>query len=133
MADTVPRTLEPVNIDLLIGSDYFWNILGTEKVILPSGLYLVSSKIGYILTGKYTDPGHVEQNVSTCFVTSQVNCLVSSVNLFSSESSATQNSIIENFWRLETIGINDSPDVTDDDVALERFNNSICFQKVDIM
>ena len=32
MADTVPRTLEPVNIDFLIGSDYFWNILGTEKV-----------------------------------------------------------------------------------------------------
>ena len=129
MADTVPRTLEPVNIDLLIVSDYFWNILGTEKVILPSGLYLVSSKIGYILTGKYTDPGHVEQNVSNCFVTSQVNCLVSLVNLFSSESSATKNYIIENFWRLETIGINDSPNVTDDDVALEQFNNSICFQK----
>ena len=32
-------------LDLLIGSDYFWNILGTEKVTLPSGLYLVSSKI----------------------------------------------------------------------------------------
>ena len=129
MADTVPKTLEPVNIDLLIGSDYFWNILGTEKVILPSGLYLVSSKIGYILTGKYTDPGHVEQNVSTCFVTSQVNCLVTTVNLFSSENSITKNSSIEDFCRLETIGINDSPDLTDDDVALEQFNNSICFQK----
>ena len=45
IADTVPRTLESVNIDLLIGSDYFWNILGTEKITLPSGLYLVSSKI----------------------------------------------------------------------------------------
>ena len=31
MADTVPKTSEPVNIDLLIGSDYFWNILETES------------------------------------------------------------------------------------------------------
>ena len=52
-ADTIPKNSEPTNIDLLIGSDYFWNILGTEKVTLPSGLYLVSSKVGYILTGKY--------------------------------------------------------------------------------
>ena len=28
MADTVPKTLEPVNIDLLIESDYFWNRKG---------------------------------------------------------------------------------------------------------
>ena len=32
LADTVPKNSEPTNIDLLIGSDYFWNILGTEKV-----------------------------------------------------------------------------------------------------
>ena len=104
--------------------------MGGGGAIAPP-LFRCPCKIGYILIGKYynTDPGHVEQNVSTCFVTSQVNCLVSSVNLFSSESSVTKNSTIENFWRLETVGINDSPDVTDDDVALGRFNNSICFQK----
>ena len=34
MADTVPSNSEPSNVDLLIGSDYFWSILGTEKVIL---------------------------------------------------------------------------------------------------
>ena len=50
MADTVPKTSELANTDLLKGSDYFWNILGTKKVTLPSGLCLVSSKI---LKGKY--------------------------------------------------------------------------------
>ena len=131
MADTVPETSEPVNIDLLIGSDYFWNILGTEKVTLPSGLYLVSSKIGYILTGRYSHPGHMgcHQNVSTCFVMTQVNHTVSEVSLFSSsDSSITKSPSIEDLWRLETIGITDLPDLTDDDVALEQFNNSICFE-----
>ena len=47
MANTVPKNLEPTNIDLLIGSDYFCNILSTETVTLLSGLYLVSSKVGY--------------------------------------------------------------------------------------
>ena len=100
MADTVPKTSEPVNIDLLMGSGYFWNILETEKVTLPSGLYLVSSKIGYILTGKYSDPGHMNchQNVSTCFVMTQVNHTVSEVSLFfSSDSSITKSPSIEDF------------------------------------
>ena len=52
MADTVPKDTEPVNVDLLIGSDYFWTIVGTERLTLPSGLFLISSKIGYILTGR---------------------------------------------------------------------------------
>ena len=56
LADSIPDSLEPNTVDLLIGSDYFWSIVGTEKIVLPSGLFLISSKIGYILTGSYLDP-----------------------------------------------------------------------------
>ena len=38
-----------------IGSGYFWTIVGTEKLVIPSGLSLIPSKIGYILTGRYND------------------------------------------------------------------------------
>ena len=55
LADTIPGDSETDSIDLLIGSDYFWTIVGLEKLTLPSGLHLVSCKIGYILTGKYMD------------------------------------------------------------------------------
>ena len=44
LADTIPRDSETDSIDLLIGSDYFWTIVGLEKLTLPSGLHLVSSK-----------------------------------------------------------------------------------------
>ena len=55
--------------------------------------------------------------------------MVSEVSLFSSsDSSITKNSNIEDFWRLETIGINDLPDSTDDNIALEQLNSSICFK-----
>ena len=131
MADTFPSNSEPSNADLLIGSDYFWSILGTEKVILPSGLYLISSKIGYILTGKYSDPDHMscKSHISTCFVMTQVNHTLSEVSLFSSsDDTITKSPNIEDFWRLETIGIGDSLDQLDDDRALEQFNSSVCFE-----
>ena len=35
LADSIPNTLESVAIDLLIGLDYFWNIIGGNKVMLP--------------------------------------------------------------------------------------------------
>ena len=131
MADPVPSTSEPSNVDLLIGFDYFWSILETEKLILPSGLYLISSKIGYILTRKYSDPDHAscKSHISTCFVMTQVNHTLSEVSLFSSsDDTITKSPNIEDFWRLETIGIGDSLDQTDDDRALEQFNISVCFE-----
>ena len=66
------------------------------------------------------------QTVSTCFVMTQVNHVAPEVSLFSSsDSSMTKNPSVEDFWRLETI---DLPDLTNDDTALEQFDNSICFE-----
>ena len=53
MADCLPNTLENTTIDLLIGSDYFWDIIESDKVTLPSGMFLLPSKFGYIVTGKF--------------------------------------------------------------------------------
>ena len=122
LADTIPGDSETDSIDLLIGSDYFWTTVDLEKLTLPSGLHLVSSKIGYILIGKYMDADNdkssSQQQVSSCFVMTQVNCTVPEMNLLSSsDTSVTKNPNIEDFWSLETIGITDSLDVTDDDKA----------------
>ena len=48
MADCLPNTLENTMIDLLIGSDYFWDIIESDKVTLPSGMFLLPSKFGYM-------------------------------------------------------------------------------------
>ena len=52
LADKVPETGSTSRVDILVGSDYFWEILEGGRIILPSGLLLLSSKLGYILTGK---------------------------------------------------------------------------------
>ena len=55
--------------------------------------------------------------------------MTSEESLFSSsDDSVIRNPNIEDFWRLETIGISDLSVLTDDDKALEQFNNSIIFE-----
>ena len=38
------------NVDILLGSDYFWRIVDGGRIVLPSGLLLISSKLGYVHT-----------------------------------------------------------------------------------
>ena len=37
MANPIPHTLETMAIDLLVSSDYFWDVVGGDKIMLPSG------------------------------------------------------------------------------------------------
>ena len=108
--------------------------MGTDKMVLPSGLFLVSSKIGYILAESYLDPMNEQQKndqqlVTSCSVITQVNQVVKVLNLFSSsDESLTKTPNLEDFWALETIGIGDPLVLTDDDKALKQFNKSLCFK-----
>jgi len=84
LADSIPSSgrIESSTVDLLIGSDYFWSIVGAEKIVLLSGLFLISSKMDYILTGSHLDPtsSQKEMAVSSCLVMTQVNCVVPAMN-----------------------------------------------------
>jgi len=55
LADSIPSTFESIAIDLLIESDFFWDIFGGNKVMLPSGMFILPSKFVYIITGKCPD------------------------------------------------------------------------------
>ena len=114
MADCLPDTLENTTIDLLIGSDYFWEIIGNDKVILPSGMFLIPSKFGYIVTGKFPDDKQCLCNcVHTLMVTAKAG-------------QATYDP--ENLWCLEAISINDPMVVETDEEALRKFNETIRFK-----
>ena len=110
LADSIPSQSGLSNVDILLGSDYFWNIIDCERIILPSGLLLISSKLGYILTGKYSDP--TEERYKGIDVTS---CLVMSQD----------ESCLSKIWDLDMIGIYDPVYVGEDDKALEHFNNTV--------
>ena len=69
LADSIPVQPDLASIDILLGSDYFCNIIERERIVLPSGL-LLFSKLGYILTGRYLDPTKGDIDDNTCLVMS---------------------------------------------------------------
>ena len=46
LADMIPVKKECCNIDLLVGNDYYGDIVSTKRIILSDGLYLFGSKFG---------------------------------------------------------------------------------------
>ncbi len=115
-AESAPFCEESFVPDILLGLDYFWDLIDPDgKQQLPSGLYLLKSKLGLILGGRYNHPGvHVNASHAHTIFLSGVQ-----------SNQPTPN--VEEFWSLETIGIMDSPSVTDDDKALDQFNSTIQF------
>jgi len=53
LADLIPHTQVTSAVDLLIGgSDYFGDIVGGDKVTIPSGMFMLPSRFVYIVTGR---------------------------------------------------------------------------------
>ena len=82
---------ESFEIDLLIGADYFWDIIG-NKVVRGPGLTAVESKLGYLLSG----PSGTSDVATMNTMTNKV--------MVSSEDIETK---LTDYWALETIGIKD--------------------------
>ena len=52
LADTLPVKEENVTVDVLVGNDYYWDLVEPHKIELSSGLYMVESKLGWMLNGR---------------------------------------------------------------------------------
>ena len=71
LADSLPGSDgDLAGVDILLGSDYVWNLLTMQTIPLPSGLILLSSKLGYILAGR----------PSSAVVSSSVSAVASTVH-----------------------------------------------------
>ena len=50
-----------MEVNLLVGSDYFWDMSG-DRITLPSGMYMLPSKFGYVVTGRCPEVDNVRHN-----------------------------------------------------------------------
>ncbi|CAG2200378.1 unnamed protein product [Mytilus edulis] len=66
LADTLPTENEKTTIELLIGNDYYLDIILPEKIEIQPGLYLLGSKFGWIITGRTSEKsdGFEEPSIS---------------------------------------------------------------------
>ena len=131
LADNIPIEAELSTVDILIGSEFFWSIVGGNKMTLPPCMFMLSFKFGYIVTSKCSNSNnycsvHNSSGYHTLFVSADVKqdlyCLTDTHGMGKPS--------LENLWSLEAIGIKDplSPDYDDDEV-LHKFCESIKFNK----
>ena len=52
LADTIVTSAEVFQVDMLVGNDYYFDLLQPRKVDLGNGLYMFQSKLGWIFGGK---------------------------------------------------------------------------------
>ncbi len=124
VASDIPFTAKDFMPDILIGNDYFWDIVQMSRKTLPSGLHLISSKLGLLLGGRAQFDGTEDNSSSGSYP-----IFVSSIHNADSYSQNYNawNAVPEALWQLETTGIRDSS--SDEDAkAWQQFQNSVEFE-----
>lgn len=102
-------------VDLLIGQDYYWDLMKTEIKRISDSLVIQDSVFGWVLSGSISSKGPVASEALQM--------------LSMSDLSDDQ---VRKFWDLESIGITpESKDPLVDDVVLKEFNSNIKLVEVD--
>ena len=115
-ADDLPTERETSIVELLIGNDYYLDIILPQKMEVQPGLYMLDSKLGWILSGRTSEI--VERTTEpSMLLLRQGKRIENETFLTSLDKSLPTKPNIEDFWRLESVGINDSPVESDNEVA----------------
>lgn len=117
LADCYLTTRDTQPFDILIGNDYYLNFLRDGKVHVGDGLYLLNTLFGYVLSGKLrldsTGCSQIMDNTSL---------------LIQVDSQAKHQHDVSLFWSLDTLGIKEDCRITDDDIALQNFDNTLQYK-----
>ncbi|XP_056016812.1 uncharacterized protein LOC130053511 [Ostrea edulis] len=123
MSDTIPTTFEDSRVDILIGNDYYLDIISSEKIGVQEGLYLLGSKLGWIITGRTHSSNEKRKEHQMMIANGLLS--ITECCLRSSERRLPVKPLLEDFWNLETIGIKVSPYTSDDEEALRNVNSTL--------
>lgn len=104
------------NPELIIGADYYWDIINGSKHKLPSGFWMLESSVGPLLSGK---------GLRSYSSQSKSDDAEFSYSIGETHTNESAEGAIKQLWELETLGIKDDPSVNEDDIALQMFLSSI--------
>ena len=127
LADQIPSEEESSTIELLIGNDFYLDLILSQKIEIQPGLYLLGSKLGWILTGR-TIERCSETSESSMLILTYGNSISRTAVYTSADSTLPTKPDLEDFWNVEGIGITDSLTCSDDEKALQQFNETLKFK-----
>ena len=111
-----PKSSERIPVDLLIGSDYYWQIVEPEIRSSGCGLTAVASKFGWLIHGSTT--GQINKSKA------DLTCLLSESD---SDPEPKRPSVrgLNTFWDLEHLGIHDAAEDVHAPVFVTQYQESI--------
>ena len=116
---------------MLLGNDYYCDIFSGDiamKAVSP-GLHLMESKLGWILTDRVKcQDDKPDNSISMLTYTSSPISVHLSAQSDDQHPLTEQKTHLEEFWKLETLGIREPVQGNDDDKALRKFNEMIPFE-----
>ncbi|KAJ8042498.1 hypothetical protein HOLleu_13567 [Holothuria leucospilota] len=101
-----------INVDILVGLDYYWQLVGGGMRNLPGGLVAQDTAFGWILSGRWSDSNAGSGSSSN--VAHHMLCI-----------SDIPPSTIDKFWDLEMTGVTEQKDDSSVDSILRSFHNNI--------
>ena len=112
---------QPLDVDILIGSDLYWEFIDASVIKRgkPGDPVAVSSKLGFILCGKTFEKS--EQSASMVINTHVLKCVV--------DHDLELNKTVNNFWSMESLGINANELKEDENSILNDFVNNVKFNE----
>ncbi|XP_060602882.1 uncharacterized protein LOC132755958, partial [Ruditapes philippinarum] len=127
LADDIPTEEYTDSIDLLLGNDYYLDIVLGHKIEIQPGLYLLSSKLGWILSGRTSEIDDSVTDANVLILSYGNN--ITKTQVFTVDTCVPKLPDIEDFWNIETIGLKDSTNErTEDDQAIDKFKESLVFK-----
>jgi hypothetical protein len=130
LADTLPTRDDTVQIDLLCGCDYYHDFVLCTKYEIATGLYCIDTTVGWIIQGRHSTES-MNASTLTCptstFLAHSTLDLQGNLTLTKADDCLLHKFEPAIMWNLETIGIVDKSDNTDDDIAQTMFNDTIEF------
>ncbi len=129
LADSLPEEGDSTSasIEVLIGNDYYWEMITGERIEISKGLYFVKSSLGWIVTGRTNEI--IEKSNESCMLlltAKKISDVFYNSSLTCNESEKVN---VEDFWKLETLGINDDCDKNDDEEAYAMFQESVTYRE----
>jgi len=105
-ADTLPTVTESCTIGVLIGQDYYDEIMSSEKTRIQDGLFVQKSKFGWMISGRAKNSEHTTtENNFFVMTLSSSNILPEMQQFTAADDSLPTTPNIDEFWKLKTIFI----------------------------
>ena len=121
LADNYTGDARSSTIQVLLGNDFYHDLVLPDRRQIAPSLYLLDTRLGWIVSGRLSTSKDSSINNDL----PQQDPVLLSVETAPSTPNAPP---LEDFWRMETIGITDSPYDSDDKEAKRLFHESISYQ-----